>query len=708
MAREEPIVLTGDVLGEVRSALNQALDREARLDRVVETLPEAIYTTSVEGTIQTWNPAAEKIFGYRPDEILGLHVSLLGPAGSGKRVRSVLARIVAGERIEPFEAVHLISNGAEISTRDTASAIHDVAGNVVSVAWSSRDISEINRLERIVWEEKERTEAAFELVSDAVFMTSQEGQVVYLNNVATQLTGWSIAEAHGKPVNTIAPLEHEESREPVGSPALTVLRSGESVETGFHNVVVRRDGVIFPVEDSAAPIHGRDGSISGSVMVLRPVGRQSPGGSTTNYLATEDPLTGELGRRELEHRLEQALLTAGRDNAHHTLLALKVQHFDSFVRSYGQAAGTELLRQIAVMLRTQIRDIDPLAHIQHGEYAVLLQHCPLEQGHRIARQARRILRDFPFQWAGTTHEVVVQFGVIPVTSDSGNVNRILQIADIACQMADTDGIDLVHVLDVGDINRAMSSRRWDRTRQVARAFDEDRFRLYGQRIRPLVDDGAFGEQVELLVHMLDDIGDVVSPYVFLPAAERLKLSENVDRWVVGRVFDMLATTRRDDIVSWTINLSEATVLDPEFPQFVRDQLALTSVPAQTICFEIDELVATQHIGATQNLIESLRPLGYAFSISGFGGSPNSFAYLRNLPVDYLKIDGTLIRNVDDDSIDRAVVDGIVNVARVLGIRTIASMVEHEETLDMLRILGIDYVQGFAVSEPLPIPVIPNA
>ncbi len=700
-------MLTGDVLGEVRSALNQALDRESRLHRIVETLPEAIYITSVEGTIQSWNPAARKMFGYSEEEILGLHVSLLGPSGSGKRIRTILAKIVAGDQVDPFETTHLISTGAEVATLDNAAPIRDVAGNVIAVAWSSRGIDEIKRLERIVWEEKERTEAAFGLVTDGVLMTDENGSITYLNEAATQITGWSIAEAHGKSIDLIAPLEHEESRESVGSPVRTVLRNGQSVAVGFHNVVIRRDGIAFPVEDAAAPITARDGSIAGAVLALRPVGRKAPLTARTNYLAIEDPATGELGLREIEHRLEQALLTAGRDNAQHALLALKVQRYDEFVTRYGQTAGAELLRQIAIMLRTQIRDMDPLARIQRGEYAVLLHNCPLDQAERIAQQARRILRNFPFLWDGVTHEIVVQFGVIPVTSDSGSVSRILQIADVACQMADTDGIDLVHVLDVGDINRAMSSRRWDRTRQVARAFDDNRFRLYGQSIRPLVEGGAYGEQVELLVHMLDDIGDIISPHIFLPAAERLHLSGKIDRWVVQRAFEMLGGRHRDDIASWTINLSETTLVDDDFAAFVCEQLQLTRALAQSICFEIDEMVATEHIGATRKLIEELRPLGYAFSLSGFGGSPNSFAYLRNLPVDYLKIDGTLVRRVDDDSVDRAIIDGIVNVARVMGIRTIASMVEDPDSLDMLRVLGVDYVQGFAVAEPLPIPTIPK-
>ena len=700
-------MLTGDVVGEDRSALNQALDRESRLKRIVETLPQAIFVTSVEGIIQSWNPAAEEMFGYEAKEVLGLHVALLSPTGADRRVRTLLANIITGAKTHEFESVHLTSIGAEIQTLDSIAGIKDVAGNVVAVVWSSRNIDEIKRLERIVWEEKERTEVAFDLVADAVLMTDADGGVTYMNAAATLLTGWSIAEAHGKSIEKIAPLEHEESREAVSSPARTVLLTGQRVEPGFHYVIVRNDGVSFPVEDSAAPINARDGSIAGAVLTLRPVGRKAETTASSHYVTIKDSATGELGRRELEHRLEQALLSASRDDARHTLLTLKVQRFDEFLRTHGQVAGTELMRQVAIMLRTQIRDMDPLARLQQNEYAVLLQHCPLEQGHRIAQQARRVLRNFPFTWDGQPHEIVVQFGVIPITPDSGSVSRTLQIADVACQMADTDGIDLVHVLDVGDINRALSSRRWDRTRQVARAFDEDRFRLYGQSIRPLDERSKYGEQVEFFLHMLDDIGDIISPHVFLPAAERLNLSTKIDRWVVQKVFEMLSSQRRYDIASWTINLSEATILDSDFPDFIREQIAETGTPAQSICFELDEEIAIEHFGAVRVLIDELRPLGYAFCLSSFGGNPQSFNYLRHLPVDYLKIDGSLIRGVEADAFNRTIVDSIVNVARVMGIRTIASMVEDRDILDLLRIAGIDYVQGFAVAEPLPIPIAPG-
>ena len=308
-------------------------------------------------------------------------------------------------------------------TRDTAAAIHDVAGNVVAIIWSSRIIDELKRLERIVWEEKERTEVGFDLVADAIFMTDAEGAVTFMNKAATDITGWTIAEAHGKSIETVAPLEHEESREPVSSPARMVLLNSQPVQPGYHYVVVRKDGTAFPVEDSAAPILGRDGLIAGTVLALRPVGRKAPATAPGRYVRVQDPATGVLARREIEHRLEQALLSASRDSTSHTLISLKVQRYDEFVKHYGQVAGTELLRQVAIMLGTQIREVDEIARLGRSEFAVLLQRCPLDQGQRIASQARRVFRNFPFYWEGNTHQIVVQFGVIPITSDSGSVSR---------------------------------------------------------------------------------------------------------------------------------------------------------------------------------------------------------------------------------------------------------------------------------------------
>jgi EAL domain-containing protein (putative c-di-GMP-specific phosphodiesterase class I) len=257
-------------------------------------------------------------------------------------------------------------------------------------------------------------------------------------------------------------------------------------------------------------------------------------------------------------------------------------------------------------------------------------------------------------------------------------------------------------MTVHDANRSATAGLHDSGGRITAAITDDRFRIYGQRIIPLHADADYGEQCEMLLHLEDEQGRIIPPAGFLPTAERADLLRTIDRWVVRTVFRMLRESRPTTIASWTINLSEASLLDTSFPDFVRGQLKLFEAPPQWICFEIDEVLAIEHLGDAVRLVEALRPLGYAFSLSHFGPSLNSFAYLRNLPVDYIKIDGTLVRDIVTDPVDRAIVSALSHVAHAMGIRTIAEQVEDEAVLGCLKTLGVDYAQGFAISEPMPL------
>lgn len=700
------------VAADVRLALNAALERESILTTIVENLPEAIFTTTIDGIITSWNPGAEQLYGYTFEDIEGLHVSVLGPNGSGVTFKNLLARVAARERIAPFDTLRMDHTNYVFEAIDSVAPIFDPAGNVVGAAWSSRDAREIRRLESIVWEEKERSESAFALVADAIVMADVEGRVTYLNPAAEQLTGWTTVTAHGKPAREIVELIHEESRQPVESPVDVALRESRPVERGFHNVLVSREGVSVPVEDAATPIRDREGVVAGAVMVLRPVGRKQTGRQHAHYLSEGDQLTGALSRREFEHRLEQALVSAARENASHALLYVTINEFQEFVEGCGRVAANELLRQVAVMLRTQVRDLDFVARMYDDEFAILLPHCPLHQARRIAGQTSRTLRNFPFLWEQRTHMLSVRVGVVPVTADSGSTAKVLQVAEVVCRSASVDGPGSVHVLEVGDINRAIVSKRLDPARMIGSALDEDRFRLYGQRIVPA--GGGEGDvHCEMLLHMLDENGDVYGPSTFLPAARRNDLLVDLDRWVVRSVLRMLHEARRtdalgalrDDVSRWAINLSAEALADPVFPNYIKAQFGEFDVPPDWVCFEIDEADAVEHLGDVQRLMSAVRPMGVAFCLSHFGPSLNAFAYLRNLHVDYIKIDGSIVRGVVHDAVDRELVHAITQVAHVMGVKTIAERVEDPDALSILEAIGVDYVQGFAIGEPLPLPLL---
>lgn len=692
---------SGERLSTAQLRLNEALERESRLATIVDAIAEATFTVQLDGVISGWNPAAQELFGYSADEAVGLPVGVLVPPAGSAQLRKALKRIAAHERLESFEITHVDKDGSHFEAIGTVVPIVDWSGATVEAAWSARDVRELRRLEAIVWEEKERAELAYDMVRDAVIMADVEGRITYLNPVAEELTGWTTPTAHGRPARVIVRLVHRESLEPVESPLEAALREARLIQLSDHNLVEHRAGGAVKVRDSAAPVRDRDGQVVGAVLVLHP----EPAGTadeTAPYILQHDTLTGLLHKRELEHRLEQALVGAARDNTRHSLLLVSLSRFRVFVEEYGRVAGAELLRQIAVLLRTQVRDADALARLHDDEFCVLLANCPLPQARRIAEQMMKTIGDFHFHWEGQALEVAARIGIVPVTADSGSTANVLRLAEIACHNARAGGRARIHTIAVHDANRAATAGPHDHGGRITAAITDDRFRMYGQRIIPLHADATYGEQCEMLLHMEDETGRIIPPSGFLPTAERADLLRTIDRWVVRTVFRMLRENRPSKIVSWTINLSEASLIDETFPDFVRAQLAHFEAPPQWICFELDEALAIEHLGDALRLVNALRPLGYAFSLSHFGPSLNSFAYLRNLQVDYIKIDGTLVRDVVTDPVDRAIVSALSHVAHAMGIRTIAEKVEDEAVLACLKTLGVDYAQGYAVSEPTPL------
>lgn len=667
---------------------------------LISALPVPAFATTLDGAITTWNRAAERLFGRRSEDIIGSHASLLQPRSGRSVFRRLLADIAARQYLRIDDGWLLGSDGLPFPVEINAAPLID-DDRVTGALWLVRNLTEQYALESVVWEQTERAETAYAMVSDALILTDVEGRVTYLNPIAERVLGVTSSEVQLQPVGEIIRLIEEASHEPVQSPVERALLESEPVDVASHNLLVAAGGSLVPVTDAAAPVRNREGAVCGVVMVLRLHDEQSTSQSVHPYVSGTDATTGLLNTREFEHQLDRALVSAARENAVHSLLALEIVGFRRFSAHYGAAATDELLRHVGVLLRTQVRDLDVTARLHDDEFLVLLSHCPIAQGRRVAEQIARTLESFPLMWEGRIHRVLVRIGVIPVTADSGPVQRMMQIAQIVCQTAEFDGVDRIHVLDVGDVNRATASKRWDRSKVVSRAFHENRFRLYGQRIQPLRTDAGDGEQVEILVHLIDEDGQLLGPGIFLPAARRAGLMSDVDRWVVRSLFEMLREHARPGIHTWTLNLSAESVNDPDFPENVQRLARQYGVQSRRICFEIDETLATTHFGDVQRVIDSLRPAGFKFALSHFGSGPNSFAYLRNLAIDFVKIDGSYSRDVAEDQVDRAIVSAIVEVAHAVGARTIAEHVEDPTVLELLRDLGVDYVQGYAIADPLP-------
>ena len=575
------------------------------------------------------------------------------------------------------------------------------------------DIMERKQAEAALFREKERAQVTLESIGDAVITTDTAGYVEYLNPVAESLTGWSNSEARGMPLQQVFHVLNDLTRETVANPVERVIREGKTISPSGHAMLVQRNGGEFSIEKSAAAIRDRDGAIVGVVLIFRDVSHSRKMAAQLQYQASHDALTGLINRREFEHRLARALASVDRLHTQHALLYLDLDQFKIVNDTCGHIAGDELLRQITSLLQIRLRERDTLARLGGDEFGVLLEHCPPEQAVRIADELRQTVSEFYFTWREKAFTMGVSIGLVSFSDNTLSLAEILSAADTACYIAKDKGRNRVQVYHPEDSDLALRHVEMEWVGRINKAFEEDRFQLYSQEIISLHSaNGNPGAHAELLIRMLDEEGHLVPPMAFIPAAERYSLMPTIDRWVVRTAFahyTRLHMAHQPGVEQmsprWTINLSGTSLSDEHFLQFVLEQFLLLGVPYRAICFEITETAAISNLSKAVHFMQELRKLGCSFSLDDFGIGLSSFAYLKHLPVDYLKIDGSFIKDMAHDPIDRAMVEAINNIGHVMGIQTIAEFVENNETLAMLKQIGVDHAQGYGIAKPQPFDVI---
>lgn len=419
------------------------------------------------------------------------------------------------------------------------------------------------------------------------------------------------------------------------------------------------------------------------------------------WQANHDALTGLVNRRGFEESLRGAISAGGEPDKQHTLLFIDLDRFKLINDSSGHAAGDEFLRQIAAVLRARVRTTDVLARMGGDEFCVLLHACPVEQALRIANAVRMDIANFRFVWRDMVFHVGASIGLVVLSDPAASAAEVLEQADSACYAAKEAGRDQIRVFHA---KAAGHEPRADMNivETIHDAIERNGFRLFRQRIAGLRGEDAKARHFELLLRLVDRDGKIVPPMVFIPSAERHNMMQAIDRWVLGNA---LAAIRRDVETNpgapavFDINLSGASINDGRFPLFVREQLALHRVPPEAICFEITETLAVANLTKAAELIRDLKGLGLRFALDDFGAGMCSFAYLKHLPVDYVKIDGAFVRDMFAEPMNREIVTAINNIAHSLGMRTIAEFVETEGALNALREMGVDFAQGHAVGRP---------
>jgi diguanylate cyclase (GGDEF)-like protein len=423
-----------------------------------------------------------------------------------------------------------------------------------------------------------------------------------------------------------------------------------------------------------------------------------------SWQASHDALTGIFNRREFETRLENALDRLSNQSGEHSVMFLDIDQFKVVNDTCGHAAGDQLLRQTSELLQENLGARGSLARLGGDEFAVLLEDCAADFALGVAEHLRVAVQEMRFVWNGRAFNISVSIGLAHV-AEAGATEETLRAADMACYMAKENGrnrVQLYHPSD-SELVQRVGEMAW--VQRIRNGLDEQRFCLFAQEIRALNGNEPDHSHVELLLRLRDEDGKLVQPGSFMPAAERYGLMPLIDRWVVRNAFALLAgrlgSSDPAQLSSCAINLSGATFSDIDFVGYVQRQFEIHRVPPEMICFEITETSAIANLSSAKRLIQALKKLGCRFSLDDFGTGMSSFAYLKHLPVDYIKIDGSFVTEMLNSEIDRAMVEMIVHIAKVMGKSTVAEFVESDEMLAALREIGVDYAQGYAIGKPLP-------
>ena len=420
------------------------------------------------------------------------------------------------------------------------------------------------------------------------------------------------------------------------------------------------------------------------------------------HMAYHDVLTGLANRYQFELELKRLLLSVRELGESHAFLYLDLDQFKIVNDTCGHIAGDELLRQLAILLKKHVRQRDTLARLGGDEFGVLLERCPLVRAQQIAEKLRSEVNEFRFSWRGKSFALGASIGLVIVDSSCTDAGELMSHADLACYSAKEQGRNRIYVYSEGDANLSQQIGEMNWVNRINAALDQQLFALYQQNIEPLQKGGATGYR-EFLLRMLDGNGEIILPGAFIPAAERYNLMPELDRYVIDRVLAHLGESGGSGGQGLCfINLSGVSINDPALFAYIERKLEQYRISPAALCFEVTETAAIIDLSLALEFIRQVRDLGCLFALDDFGSGMSSFSYLSMLPVDFIKIDGEFVKDMDRNPMNAAIVESITKVGHVTGMKIIGEHVENEEVIHQLRQIGVDYAQGYGLGRPVPV------
>jgi diguanylate cyclase (GGDEF)-like protein/PAS domain S-box-containing protein len=688
-------------INQTDSAEKKLKKSEEQLRLVTDALPVVISYLDIEQRYQFNNTAFEKQFGVLRESTLDKHIAEVIGSTAYEQTKQHLDIAFTGQEVN-FEFIDEKHN-TENSIYEVLYLPHiDSDNNTIGLYILSNDITFRKLSEQKIFEEKERAQVTLSSIGDAVITTDAIGIVEFMNPTAEKMTGWTLNEAQGQTLQHVFKIYNEDTMKPVSNPVQQCLEQGRIIGLANHTILKHRTGKEFSIQDSAAPIRNRDGSIIGVVLVFNDVTESRRMAREITYHASHDILTGLVNRRELEHRLNRVLQTALSDDSTHAFCYLDLDQFKVINDTCGHMAGDELLRQLGSMLLDTIRKRDTIARLGGDEFAVLMEHCTIEQAEKIAHTLREKIDAYKFIWDGKPFNISVSIGLVAITPESKSIANILSTADAACYSAKSQGRNRVTIYHVD--NDDIASKHYGEMQWVTRineSLKEGHLLLHSQAIIAIDPVNNYPLMHELLIRMKED-EKVIPAHKFLPAAERYNLSTQIDRWVIDSTkkwFNQNIEYVNHPSCLFTINLSGHSLGNADFLSYVINQFKDGQIRPEILCFEITETATIANMDSAVYFINQLKKLGCKFALDDFGSGFASFAYLRTLPIDFLKIDGMFVKDIINDQIAYSMVKSINEIGQIMGMRTIAECVENNEILNKLKEIGVDYAQGNGISHP---------
>ena len=674
-----------------------AEDRLRREKEFVETaldsLPGIFFLIGEDRRLLRWNTNLEEISGYTRGEIAGMHVLDFFEGRERTRVEAHLSSTLRdGE--SAVETTFVARNGRRWPYYLTGRRV--LLDGTPCVAGMGLDMSERDLAQDALRMSESRYRALYDDNPSMFFTLDRRGVILSVNRYGAHQLGHEVGDLLGRP---LADLHCEPDR------ALLGELLGRCLEdpAGVHRWELRKlraDESFLWTRDTARVVERPDGGPE-LLLVAEDITEARDLSERLAWQATHDTLTGLVNRQAFEQRLERVLDSARREEGPHALCYLDLDQFKLVNDTCGHVAGDELLRQLGRLLEDRVRRRDTLARLGGDEFGVLMEHCSVTQALRVAETLRHGIEEFRFRWEGRAFSLGASIGLVPIDSTSGNATQVLSAADAACYVAKDQGRNRIHVYRPDDDDLVLRTGEMQWAHRISQALQENRLVIYAQPIVPVAGDSGGRVHFELLLRMIGPDGEVIPPGAFLPAAERYNLSTRLDRWTINHALTRLAAHPRA-LEMCTINLSGHSLVNEDFLAFVCERVAGSGVPPGKLCFEITETAAIANLSKAMAFMASLRRLGCRFALDDFGSGLSSFAYLKTLPVDFLKIDGMFVRDIAVDPIDLAMVRSINGIGQVMGKTTVAEFVESEAILDRLREIGVDYAQGYHLGAPRPL------